>query len=106
MATSIQSCIRQSGDGALLEITMLSDGTFKARFRGPGDASFSSFFVPTYYDPGPMTFGTLTADTSFFGFDKGREGPDRWFIALVVAGESDTSIWASADDGKSWTRVS
>lgn len=97
--------IRGSSQGALLEICFVPDtgtsgpGSFSARFRGPGDPDFSAPFVPL-----DSTGANLRSDGSGFGFDKGREGPDRWFLVLVAPGDTGPSVWWSADGGKTWTR--
>ncbi|HLK15601.1 MAG TPA: hypothetical protein VKT78_12420 [Fimbriimonadaceae bacterium] len=97
--------IRCAPSGLLLEISFVPDsgatgpGTFSARTRGPGDPNFSVPFTPL-----TDTGANLRSDGSGFGFDRAREGPDRWTLAMVADGDTDISIWYSADDGQTWKR--
>ena len=99
--------VRCSPNGVLLELSFVPDsgssgpGSLSGRVRGPGDLAFSSAFTPLDPDGAP-----LRSDGSGFGFDKAREGPDRWVLAMVADGDSDVSSWYSADEGKTWTRFS
>src|SRR5580693_6247290 len=97
----ILSDIRSSPSGLLLELTFVPDsgtggpGAFSARTRGPGDLSFSSAFIPK-----DTTGSDLRSDGSGFGFDRAKEPPDRWALALVADGDTDVSTWYSSDDGQ------
>ncbi|MHB8638019.1 MAG: hypothetical protein ACYC96_16290, partial [Fimbriimonadaceae bacterium] len=97
--------IRCSANGLLLEISFVPDsgtsgpGTFSVRTRGPGDAAFSAAFIPK-----DDTGANLRSDGSGFGFDKAKEGPDRWALAMVKDGDTDVSTWYSADEGQTGKR--
>ena len=97
--------IRCSPNGVVLELAFVPDsgtsgpGSFSARLRGPGDLTFSAAFIPADESGNP-----LRSDGSGFGFDRAREGPDRWALVLVYPGETEPSTWYSADEGRTWSR--
>jgi hypothetical protein len=97
--------VRSSPEGTLLELSFVPDsgtsgpGTFSARIRRAGDASFSAAFTPI-----DSTGANLRSDGNGFAFDKERATPDRWILSMVKDGDSTISEWWSADDGVSWTR--
>ena len=107
MATTYgQGKVRISGQGVMLAIEAAYDSgtsgpcTFSASVRGPGDAAFGTPFVPVDDSGNP-----LHSDGSGYGYDHAQEGPDRWVLCMVAVGDSDRSIWWSADEGRSWKRV-
>lgn len=107
----IQSDVKCSLDGNLLELTLIPDtgtsgvGKFQGRYKGSGDGTAWSS-LPTFTPQNSALGSDLRSDGSGFGFDYAKEGPARWFLALVLDTESDTSIWWSADRGRTWARAS
>lgn len=103
---SIQSDVKCSAQGALLEMKFVPDtgtsgvGKFSARYRRAGDVSWSAWFTPQNV----LIPGNLRSDGSGYGFDHAKEGPNRWVLALVLDTDSDTTVWWSADYGQNWTK--
>lgn len=99
--------IRISFDGTLLETSFIPNsgtsgpGTFSMRVRRAGDSAWSSPFVPL-----DDTGANLASDGSGFAVEHALEGPDRWILTMVKAGETTASDWWSADDGATWKRFS
>lgn len=89
----------RSARGTVVEIVFVPDssypgpGTFSVRMRGPGQTSFTA----SPYVPVDDTGTDLHSDGSGFSFDKSDEGPDRWALTMVAVGDTDASVWYSAD---------
>jgi len=75
-------------------------GTLIGVYRGGGDAAYSAEF--TLKDD---TATNIAATDSPFGLSSGQEGPDRWWLSIVVDGETDSSDWFSSDTGATWKRA-
>jgi hypothetical protein len=81
-------------------------GNIAARFRGLGETTWSDlfFFTDSAGDP-------LAVEDQPFSFDAAFDSPERFVLAVVIDGETSTSLWWSADEAAdsrtkmSWTRV-
>ena len=74
-----------------------------AVYRGPGDATFSTLYPFQFISAGALT--PLSVADDGFGIDFTDEGPGRMGLHVLMAGESATSDWWSADNGQTWTRI-
>ena len=96
-----------SQDGRTLAAACINVGTstapifhIQARVQGPGDPALGTLF--TFNDTSGAALHV--ADDSF-GLAFAAEGPNRLALHVLIAGETSTSDWWSANDGHSWTRV-
>lgn len=101
--TATLGIIRSDTTGGLLEAWFTPDsgtpntpGKITAQWRGPGDPTFTTFSSPYY-----LTDGTnpLVSDGNGFCLEYARDSTDRWWLTLVINGESATSHWWSASQG-------
>lgn len=84
--------------GNLLEAAYIS-GNIQARFRAPGDTAWSDLFTFEDENGDP-----LEVEEECFSLTPTRENPDRYLLAVRISGETDTSLWYSSDDGRTWRR--
>ena len=96
-----------SQDGQTLTAACVNVGTsttpvfhIQARAQGPGDPALGTLF--TLNDTSGAALHV--ADDSF-GLAFAAEGPNRLALHVRIAGETSTSDWWSADNGRTWTRV-
>ncbi len=94
-------------DGRLILAACVNVGTstapvfhIQARAQGPGDPALSSLF--TFSD---LSGTALQVADDSFGLAFAAEGPNRLALHVLLAGDTRTSDWWSADAGHSWTRV-
>ena len=96
-----------TADGNLVLAACVNVGTstapafhIQARAQGPGDPALSSLF--TFSD---ISGTALQVADDSFGVAFAAEGPNRLALHVLLAGDTRTSDWWSADAGHSWTRV-
>lgn len=83
--------------------TAYSGGNITARFRAAGDETWSDLFLFTDSMGNP-----LEVEEECYSFDDAHDRAGLWVLSVVIAGESSSSLWWSADEGResmSWTRV-
>ena len=103
LMASTQAKLRSDRSGPILEMVFVPDsgtsgpGTFSAKYADNPDKAFSAPYVPTIAGG-----GNLRSDGSGFDFDKGREGSNRWFLAMIKDGDTTVSTWWSGDQGATW----
>ena len=74
-----------------------------AVYRGPGDAAFSPTYTFQFSNAGVLT--PLSVADDCFGMAFTDEGAGRLGLHVLLASETATSDWWSADNGATWTRI-
>ena len=100
-----------SSEGRTLCAAVTTTGTspsfvrhITAVYRGPGDRLFSNPYTFQYRAVGGGLTALSVADDSF-GLVFTDEGAGRIGLHVLLATESATSDWWSADNGETWTRI-
>jgi len=99
--TKIMNC--NGEDGSYLEAAVVASGTdfhLQAVYRGTGDLAFSSVYTLVDTTNNPLLVANDT-----FSITQGPSGPQLWLLHVVIAGETSSSDWYSADNALSWTRM-
>ena len=99
-----------SSEGHMICAAMTTTGTapnlihhITAVYRGPGDAVFGTPYPFQFLSGG--TFAPLSVADDSIGMAFTDEGAGRLGLHVLMAGESTTSDWWSADNGATWTRI-
>ena len=96
------------GGGGLLRTAFIagspgdSRGTLMGSFQNPGDSVPGAAFTFNQ-SVGGVTV-PIAVQNSGHHIVQAHEGRARWLLTCTVAGETDPSDWASADEGQTWTR--
>jgi len=96
------------GGGGLLRTAFIagspgdSRGTLMGNFQNPGDSVPGAAFTLNQ-SVGGVTV-PIAVQNSGHHIVQAHEGRARWLLTCTVAGETDPSDWASADEGQTWTR--
>ena len=100
-----------SAEGRMLCAAVTTTGTapsltrhITAVYRGPGDLNLGTPYTFKLHALGGALTPMTVADDGF-GLVFTDEGPGRMGLHVLIAGESATSDWWSADNGETWTRV-
>lgn len=94
--------VRVSGTGGILRMAYVgSDKTLRGTYQGPGDTAQSAVFNAQFHNG--TSLEDLELADSAFGLDAAPSG--LWLGAFIVFGETSTSDWFSADNGRTWTRI-
>lgn len=106
IANAKHPTIETGSDGTLIRAGVVlnaganTGGVINATRQYPGDPVASSPF--SFVD---ATSTALKASDDTFHISHGRELSGRWYLTLVIQGETDPSNWWSGDDCNSWTRI-
>ena len=95
--------LTQSTDGALLLLAAVASGSnfhVQGVYRASGDPSFSSVFTVVDASGAP-----LLVQNDSFGITHTHDKASRWVLHILIASESTSSAWFSADEGRSFTRI-
>lgn len=94
--------VRVNGKGGILRMAYVgADKTLRGTYQAQGDTAQSAVFNAQYHD-GTGLEDLELADAAF-GLDASPDG--LWLGAFVIFGETSTSDWFSADNGRTWTRI-
>lgn len=90
-------------DGTVVRAAVVSGTprTIQGQSQATGETAFSSTF--TFKDD---SGADLSVADDTFHIQQGHEGPSRWLLHVLIEGEAETSHWTSADECRTWTRVS
>ena len=98
---------RRMGGDVYLEAAYLptdaAKGTISATTQASGDVTPSAPFTMQGFQGGVLS--DLIVQPAAFSLDQAHEGPSRWLLYCLLYGETATSTWGSANDGRSFTRI-
>lgn len=89
--------------GGMIRAAVVPAGSgfqIKCRYQASGNPALGDVFT---FSDGAGT--PLSVQDDGFGLAKAVEGPDRLVLHVLMAGETASSDWFSADDGAHWQRI-
>ncbi len=86
-------------DGGIVRAAYVA-GALQATYQAAGDPSPSAPFVLR-----DETGAALSVQDDTFHLQPAYEGPSRWVLVVMIAGDTAPSDWVSADEGQTWERI-